>query len=293
MDLLNQIGFDNIDISKGLEKLDEKVNLEPGKLQNLRGTVLGGIEHAIISILDYRELEPEEEENEVKKENDFSMSKIKKFAKDATKKIEEVKANLDNIRNQVDTLSTMMMSTTKRDELLDSAKSFEVQFNPRSLSFNVSLHNKEQKKDVDGQHNQVEDGSKESDVTLSVDLYMDSEVSLLKKKLSVQERVEGLMSAISNSLTRYVIFSWGDMSYQGIATSLSATYTMFDVNGNPIKANLHFDMKCMDLTGQNGYSEERPFGIWQEAYERFIKPQKKQEQKSHLKSFSEFFKFDE
>lgn len=293
MDLLNQIGFDNIDISKGLEKLDEKVNLEPGQLQNLRGTVLGGIEHAIISILDYRELETEEEENEVKKENDFSMSKIKKFAKDATKKIEEVKANLDNIRNQVDTLSTMLMSTTKRDELLDSAKSFEVQFNPISLSFNVSLHNKEQKKDVDGQHNQVEDGSKESDVTLSVDLYMDSEVSLLKKKLSVQERVEGLMSAISNSLTRYVIFSWGDMSYQGIATSLSATYTMFDVNGNPIKANLHFDMKCMDLTGQNGYSKERPFGIWQEAYERFIKPQKKQEQKSHLQSFSEFFKFDE
>lgn len=64
-------------------------------------------------------------------------------------------------------------------------------------------------------------------------------VNMLRgKTYSVQPYVEALIAAIRNSRTREVVFSWGDMCYEGTLTTVSSKYTMFNTAGSPVRANI-------------------------------------------------------
>lgn len=78
---------------------------------------------------------------------------------------------------------------------------------------------------------------------------------------SVQAQMDGLMSLLTQPVTRKVIFYWAKMCFQGELVSVSSRYTMFNKDGNPIRG-------MVDLTIRQG--EESGFGVayWDEAFTR-------------------------
>ena len=54
----------------------------------------------------------------------------------------------------------------------------------------------------------------------------------------IQKQIDGLLSLISNSVTRNVVFIWGDMSISGMITGEEIKYEMFDTMGNPIRGRV-------------------------------------------------------
>ena len=78
---------------------------------------------------------------------------------------------------------------------------------------------------------------------------------------SVQAQMDGLMSLLTQPVTRKVIFYWAKMCFQGELVSVSSRYTMFNKDGNPIRG-------MVDLTIRQG--EESGFDVvyWDEAFTR-------------------------
>lgn len=83
-----------------------------------------------------------------------------------------------------------------------------------------------------------------------------------KKKTSVQAEVEGFVAALRSSHTRKISFYWGAMQYCGVLSKVSAQYTMFNVQGEPIRAMVRLALVCADEDVAPG-----EMGIWQESYE--------------------------
>ena len=99
-----------------------------------------------------------------------------------------------------------------------------------------------------------------------------------KKKTSIQKDVEGFIGALRNKYTRLVTFHWGDFSYSGMLQSIGANYTMFNVNGEPLRATVDISIVCADdETWPNSLA------VWQKKYkssfengsESFVKNSKK------------------
>ncbi|MBQ7680051.1 MAG: hypothetical protein IJT34_09415 [Butyrivibrio sp.] len=67
-----------------------------------------------------------------------------------------------------------------------------------------------------------------------------------KKKVTVQETVEGFIAMLRSPNTRMVTFSWGQMYYQGVVNNVSAQYTMFNMQGQPIRAHVSLSIMCVD-----------------------------------------------
>ncbi|MCR4909361.1 MAG: hypothetical protein K5985_11080 [Lachnospiraceae bacterium] len=67
-----------------------------------------------------------------------------------------------------------------------------------------------------------------------------------RKKTSVQPEVEGFIGILRNRYTRLITFHWGKMSYTGVLRSVSATYTMFDPLGQPVRAKVDLTIMCAD-----------------------------------------------
>ena len=63
-----------------------------------------------------------------------------------------------------------------------------------------------------------------------------------KKDNSVQNEVEALHAAARNKDRRLAMFIWGDMVYEGKINSVDSEYVMFNVNGQPIRANVTINM---------------------------------------------------
>ena len=83
-----------------------------------------------------------------------------------------------------------------------------------------------------------------------------------KKDDSVQKEVEGFMAALRSQRTRRIIFHWGTMHYPGVLNRVSSQYTMFNVNGQPIRAVVSLSLVCADEEVSPG-----DMGIWQQHYE--------------------------
>ena len=72
-------------------------------------------------------------------------------------------------------------------------------------------------------------------ISNSVDMAKDM-VANLSGDVSVRTKVEGLISLLMLKRTRQIIFVWGNMFFHGELLSVNANYTMFNKNGNPIRA---------------------------------------------------------
>lgn len=83
-----------------------------------------------------------------------------------------------------------------------------------------------------------------------------------KKENSVQKEVEGFLAALRSSYTCKIAFYWGTMNYTGVLNKVSAQYTMFNIQGEPIRASVRLSLVCADEEVAPG-----DMGIWQDYYE--------------------------
>ncbi len=81
------------------------------------------------------------------------------------------------------------------------------------------------------------------------------------KDNSVQTEVEGFMAALRSVYTRRITFYWGRLCYEGVLNRIAARYTMFNVNGQPIRAVVALSLVCAD---ENVSSNS--MGRWQQQY---------------------------
>ncbi len=83
-----------------------------------------------------------------------------------------------------------------------------------------------------------------------------------KKEYSVQKEVEGFLAALRSNYTCKIAFCWGAMNYSGVLNKVSSQYTMFNVQGEPIRASVRLSLVCADEEVAPG-----DMGIWQSYYE--------------------------
>lgn len=84
------------------------------------------------------------------------------------------------------------------------------------------------------------------------------------KSYTVRPIVEFFLAAIRNIGTRRVDFKWGKMTYTGYLKMADCSYTMFDIKGEPVRAEIDLALSCGDHDICN--SEK----IWQDRYEKFM-----------------------
>ena len=71
-------------------------------------------------------------------------------------------------------------------------------------------------------------------------------VSKDKNQYTVQPDVEALTAAVRDRKKRLCRFIWGDMIYEGLLSSVSADYVMFNINGEPCRAFVTINMVLYD-----------------------------------------------
>lgn len=86
-----------------------------------------------------------------------------------------------------------------------------------------------------------------------------------KKKggYSVQAQMDGLMSLLTQDVTRQVIFYWARMCFRGELVSVNNRYVMFNKDGNPIRGFVELSIRQGD-EGKFAYDET----YWEEAFTR-------------------------
>lgn len=82
-----------------------------------------------------------------------------------------------------------------------------------------------------------------------------------EREYTVQTEVEGFLAALRNRNRREIIFSWGEMEYRGILSSVDSTWKMFSVSGKPVHAEVTLQIECTnDGAGKNS------LGVWENYY---------------------------
>ena len=83
----------------------------------------------------------------------------------------------------------------------------------------------------------------------------------VKGSYSVQAQMDGLMSLLTQDVTRQVIFYWAKMCFRGELVSVNSRYTMFNKDGNPIRG-------VVDLSVRQGEESGFDAAYWDEAFTR-------------------------
>lgn len=171
----------------------------------------------------------------------------------------------------------------------ESKKRFEVQFNPSQVTFQgigglkvaktnyandgkVAIQYQNMNSHIqmnlqllfeDYERTEAFMTEKFSDTTAMARTVVSGAVSdVTGKTHSVKPQVEGLIGALRNNYTRKIIFTWGKMQYTGNVTHVSAEYTMFSTDGNPIRAVVNLGIQC---TEEN--MKDNNMGQWQKSYQ--------------------------
>lgn len=82
---------------------------------------------------------------------------------------------------------------------------------------------------------------------------------------SVATYVEGLLAALRKDSYSTILFRWGNMEYAGTLNSVDAKYTMFNPNGNPIKAEIAIKILCVSKDQMEQTVE------WRRKYEKALR----------------------
>ena len=113
----------------------------------------------------------------------------------------------------------------------------DVQYNPSSLSISATANEVEVEEEVrPGLGSAKKQKKQPASITLRVQLIFDSDGALENK---VRTKIEGLMGMISDTTNYGVVFLWGDMSFRGMVTSMTSSYTMFDILGKPVRGTVN------------------------------------------------------
>jgi hypothetical protein len=80
-------------------------------------------------------------------------------------------------------------------------------------------------------------------------------------KPSVQMIVEAFVATMRNENTRRICFEWGEFYYEGILSRVNSAYTMFDLSGNPVRAEVQVVLYLVDDDIDKEFNE-----YWYDAY---------------------------
>lgn len=85
---------------------------------------------------------------------------------------------------------------------------------------------------------------------------------------SVKDQIDGLMSLLVSRVTRQVVFFWSNMCFRGEVTNVSANYTMFNPQGNPIRGIVHLSIRQGSNGDGTGYDYSYEEKYWRNAFEQ-------------------------
>ena len=256
------------------------------QMQNLGGSVTGNIVKAVLCIRSPDKLEDEAE------------VAPKELSKKEQAAIESV-ANLNTALMEKAEASLAGAKASGFDDLKGSAHDhgyicLEVQYNPNTIRLDTTagrqVNYRGEHADVD-----VQKYIAPASTTLSCELLFDDvnnmdafmigdnpitglSVSNVKNaissagkgKYSVQTQMEGLLSLLTISQARHVIFFWGDMCFRGEMTQVTTSYTMFNKKGYPVRGKVGIQIRqgdgTADATGlEKLYSYDEKH--WQKAFD--------------------------
>ncbi|MCD8363659.1 MAG: hypothetical protein LUC98_12025 [Lachnospiraceae bacterium] len=80
---------------------------------------------------------------------------------------------------------------------------------------------------------------------------------------SVQPQMEGLMSLLTQEITRQVIFFWSGMFFRGELNSVDCNYTMFNKSGDPVRGTA-------DITISQNRESDADKSEWDAAFTRIF-----------------------
>lgn len=91
-------------------------------------------------------------------------------------------------------------------------------------------------------------------------------VSLIRaKSYTVRPIVEGFLASVRNSSTRRVDFYWGSMHYGGYLNKVQCRYTLFDTEGEAVRAQVDLALVCSCHKDNDNQKE------WRDRYAEFMK----------------------
>lgn len=177
----------------------------------------------------------------------------------------------------------------------------QVQFNPSSISFQ-GMGGEIRRESVGGAgENQFQQFDIPSETVMSMNLFfddtnnkdafmMDAEIPLLSeiasvggltqrieqgvnalrgKRYSVQDTTELFIAAMVQNFTRLVGFAWNKTIFWGELVGVNVQYTMFNKQGNPIRAKVALQIRQDQSVDDNGpYATEQQ---WEKAFNEMFK----------------------
>lgn len=188
-----------------------------------------------------------------------------------------------------------MMANVKKGSNADSfssGKTYEVKFNPKEVSFQAYGGGKVQRMNFSPKGKiQMDFVTMEPRILMNVPLVFDdyerTDAFMLEKMTdpsalartvvsgaanaltgntySVRPQVEGFLAALRNENTRKMTFYWGKMAYRGVLETVSAEYTMFNMSGNPIRANVNLGILLVDES-----AKDNAMGYWETSYKKMF-----------------------
>lgn len=105
------------------------------------------------------------------------------------------------------------------------------------------------------------------------------------KVWSVQDQTNGLLGAMMNKNTRFMIFKWADMTFSGELTEAIAKYTMFSTTGRPVRSTV-----TLRIT-QNVESQD-DIKYWKNAFDKVISNSLERKSKSVMDSIQNLMSFN-
>lgn len=251
-------------------------------------SVTGNIEKAIIEIED-RRIKEDINVVETESRKASSVAGIGQISDKLSEVTSKVKETTASVAGQFPFVNEITKLQQKAATTGIKKKRFQVKFNPGQLSFSAIGGSRIEKKDYVKKEGQVDISFQEMKPRIQMNLqlvfddYERSEAFMLEKftdvaaaartginaavtagtgkTYSVRPQVEGFMGALRNSHTRKFNFYWGKMKYCGEINEISAEYTMFSTDGNPIRANVNIGILLVD--GDLSYQY---MGQWMESY---------------------------
>ena len=135
---------------------------------------------------------------------------------------------------------------------------FPVQYNPATLSLsNISSDDEEEfgAGTENGTSGMVALNTRS---TLSFDLIFESADSAADKNF-VKRQSEKILALLLDSSLSYVVFCYGGMVFQGELTQADIRYTMFDIEGNPVWAEISVSITEKPEEPEEGPSSKESF----------------------------------
>lgn len=259
------------------------------------GQLTGNIEKAIIEIVDMRNVIPDDDTIE----NQAEAAKNAATTYMSTLKGSGGLTSLTNPEVLANAAGALSGNASQNIEGA-TVKQFRVQFNPSEVTIGGYGGGLMQKVDYTAPNGSgISMGAMDCRITFGVrlifdqvendDAFMASKINLApsslgtkavkgikkvagykKKGPTVQNEVEGLIAALRNERTRVITFAWAKMLYTGTLLSVNSNYTMFNINGQPIRGevNLTIVLQDADVTKNN-------MGVWQQKYKDAFKKERR------------------